>query len=82
MVVGVNMVFDCDRLGKLLGLGSNKAYRVSSEICPDRGGLISMRKREVGRRRGFLRKKGKKKEEEIKVGQGFRRTLFRQRQWP
>ena len=43
IVVGVNLIFDCDRLGRWSKLGGSKVYQVSS----GRGGLISARKREI-----------------------------------
>ena len=67
MVIGVNLVFDSDRLGKWLELGGTKVYRVSSEVWPDRGGLISVRKRKIWRGRGCFMEKERKKKKEIKV---------------
>ena len=51
---GGNLVFDCNCLGRWLELGGTKVYWVSSEIWPDRGGLISVRKREYEGGEGFF----------------------------
>ena len=79
MVVGVNLVFDCD-----LEACKHQVYQVSSEIWPDRVGFIRERERERERERGnmwgekFFREKKKRN---WSGGQVFVGILFHQRHW-
>ena len=73
--LGLFLVFDCDRLGRWTKLGGTRVYRVSSEIWPDRNGLISVIKREIWRGEVFSEERKKKGNEGVCKGSGVSRFI-------
>ena len=75
MVVGI-IGFDCDHLGRW----SSWDIQVSSEIWPDKGGLISVRNREIwGEERFWERENRREAKGKDGMKQGLKQTqkIFR-----